>query len=100
MAAKPTSDQESAPLTDRHTLAISRAIADPRRFRLLQRIAQGEARCANLRECLDVTAATLSHHMKELESAGLIDLSKEGKFVQATLRRKTWKAYLKTLKSL
>jgi ArsR family transcriptional regulator len=38
--------------------------------------------------------------MKELESAGLIETEKEGKFVRATFRRKVWKRYLIELKGL
>ncbi len=88
------------PLTLRETLAISRAIADPSRFEVLRRIAQGEARCSDLRSCLTITAPTLSHHLKELESAGLIETTRTGKFVAATLRRETWQAYLASLQSL
>jgi ArsR family transcriptional regulator len=38
--------------------------------------------------------------MKELETAGLIETEKEGKFVKATFRRKVWKRYLGELKGL
>ena len=87
-------------LTLRQTLAISRAIADPSRFEVLGIIARGDTRCADLRSCLTITAPTLSHHLKELESAGLIETTRTGKFVTATLRRDTWQAYLATLQAL
>ena len=87
-------------LTPRQITAIAKAIADPNRFHLLQRIAQGEARCADLRTCLTISAPTMSHHMKELDSAGLITTSRCGKFVSATLNREIWTAYLNHLHTL
>lgn len=80
---------------------IAKALADPRRFAMLQQIAeQDETSCASLRECQSVTAATLSHHLKELETAGLVDVRKESKFIYLQLRRPVWKAYLKELKKI
>jgi DNA-binding transcriptional ArsR family regulator len=79
---------------------IARALADPRRYDLLRRIGKaGKAgdplACEDLRAgCCEVTAATISHHMKELESAGLVESAREGKFVNYTLRRDVLEAYL------
>jgi ArsR family transcriptional regulator len=84
---------------DGSMLAISRALSDPRRVKVLRKIATcaGTA-CMDLRESLAINPATLSHHIKQLESAGLIETARDGKFVRATLRRKTWKTYLGHLK--
>jgi len=41
---------------------------------------------------------TLSHHLKELEAAGLIETEKRGKFVDAKFQSKVWKKYLAELK--
>lgn len=80
---------------------IAKALADPRRFEILQQVAaKDEVSCASVKECHDITAATLSHHLKELESAGLVDVRKESKYVFISLDRQTWKAYLKELKKL
>ncbi len=85
----------------REALAISRALADPRRVEVFRRIALGEAStCTDMRECLAMKAATLSHHMKQLESAGLIETTRDGRFVRASVRRKVWKNYLAHLKQL
>lgn len=83
------------------TAAISRALGDPRRFELLRRIAQDDAAtCTDLSACLKMNTATLSHHMKQLEAAGLIETRRDGKYVRATLRRKVWKNYVAQLKEL
>jgi ArsR family transcriptional regulator len=84
---------------DSAMLLISRALSDPRRVEVLRKIATcaGTA-CMDLRASLAMNPATLSHHMKQLETAGLIETARDGKFVRATLRRKTWKTYLGHLK--
>jgi ArsR family transcriptional regulator len=67
---------------------ILKALADPRRFQLLQQIASAGCPlgCAQARAAMPISAATLSHHIKELETAGLIDVRREGKFAYLSLR--------------
>ena len=88
-------------MDDKAMLAISRALSDPRRLQVFRRIAAGEgAACMDLRQCLAMNPATLSHHMKQLETAGLIETTKDGRMVRATLKRKLWKNYLAHLKQI
>src|ERR1700758_4705110 len=89
-------------LSARQMTLISRAIADPRRFHILKQIsASGKVLpCGNLRDCLPITAATLSHHLKELETAGLITIEREGKFANLSLCRDVWQAYLDQLATI
>lgn len=80
---------------------ISKALADPRRFELLQRIAScKEVACSDIRCEFPISAATLSHHVKELSNAGLIDIRKDAKYIHMKLRRGLWKKYLARLARL
>lgn len=54
---------------------IAKALADPRRFEVFEKIAQAgdEMCCGSISECFPVSQATISHHLKELTDAGLIE---------------------------
>ena len=80
--------RRSAPLTRARRTAILKALADPTRFELLERIAKANCPlgCSDIRLALAKSAATLSHHIKELETAGLIEVTREGKFHFLALR--------------
>jgi ArsR family transcriptional regulator len=86
---------EPVRLSEEQILLISKALADPRRLEVLRQIGscQEPSSCVALKECHDVSAATLSHHMKELETAGLVRVTREGKFASYALRRDVLKAY-------
>ena len=84
-------------MTDERFHLIAKALADPRRYDLLRQIGKAgdTLACEQLRTtCCEVTAATVSHHMKELETAGLVESTREGKFVTYRLRRDVLEAYL------
>lgn len=80
--------RKSAPLTRARRTAILKALADPKRYELLERIAKANCPlgCSQIRPALAISPATLSHHIKELETAGLIDITREGKFHFLALR--------------
>jgi ArsR family transcriptional regulator len=77
---------------------IAKALADPQRFALLRRIAEGgrdEVACQVLVAEFTVTPATISHHIKELAAAGLVAGRKEGQCVYLTARPDVTTAYLR-----
>ena len=59
---------------------IAKALADPRRFAMLETISSA-LECPNQALCNDfpVSKATISHHIKELVQAGLIEPEREGR---------------------
>lgn len=82
--------------------AILKALADPRRFELLERIAKSSCPlgCSEALAALKIAPATLSHHIKELETAGLIRARREGKYVFLSICPDVWASLLATLESL
>jgi ArsR family transcriptional regulator, arsenate/arsenite/antimonite-responsive transcriptional repressor len=89
-------------LSEEQVHLIAKALADPRRLELLRQIGSctKPAQCADIKDCHPVSAATLSHHMKELETAGLVQVMREGKFVSYLLRRDVLHAYTEQLSKL
>jgi ArsR family transcriptional regulator len=61
---------------------ISKALADQTRLKIYEQIASHEGvHCCALVEMRGVTPATVSHHLKILSEAGLIECKREGQFV-------------------
>ena len=61
---------------------ISRALADQTRLRIFEAIsATGHMNCGEIVSMRGVTPATVSHHLKVLQEAGLIQCQREGQFV-------------------
>src|SRR3954454_22345848 len=86
---------EPVRLSEEQIHLIAKALADPRRLELLRQIGSctKSMQCADIRGCHPVSAAMLSHHMKERENAGLVRVTREGKFASYVLRREVLQAY-------
>jgi ArsR family transcriptional regulator len=74
-----------APLGEEEASSLAgwfKVLADPARLRLLSLIAAQDETCAcDLVDPLGVSQPTVSHHLKVLYEAGLVDKEKRGRWV-------------------
>jgi ArsR family transcriptional regulator len=89
-------------LTPGQLQRIAKALADPTRYEMMRRIfaSTAEMNCTACVKYLPITAATGSHHLRELELAGLVSVAKDGRFKILTPRRDIWRAYLAQLRRI
>lgn len=65
---------------------VFKALSDPVRLDLLERIAAvDEMSCTRLVDEANVSASTVSYHVKTLKAAGLVSVRKEGRNYHYTL---------------
>ena len=68
---------------------LMKALADPVRLRLVSLIAShegGEACVCDLNDAFNLSQPTISHHLKVLREAGLVDREKRGVWVYYRIR--------------
>jgi ArsR family transcriptional regulator, arsenate/arsenite/antimonite-responsive transcriptional repressor len=77
---------------------ISKALADETRLRIFEAIsASDHMNCGEIVSMRGVSPATVSHHLKILSEAGLIDCRREGQFVYNQAVPETIQAYTRAL---
>ncbi len=79
-----SSDQEAEA-----TAELFKALGDPARVRLVNLLAQsdGEVCMCDLIEPVGLSQPTVSHHMKKLVDAGLVEREQRGKWAFFSLKR-------------
>ncbi len=84
LSASSLSDEEADA-----TAAIFRALGDPARVRIVNVLATagGEVCGCDLTEALGLAQPTVSHHLKKLHEAGLLDREQRGKWAYYSLNR-------------
>ncbi len=70
----------------RELRAFHKALADVNRLRIVRRLAEGEANVAELIAHVGLSQPLVSHHLKRLRSAGLVETRRVGRETVCTLR--------------
>jgi DNA-binding transcriptional ArsR family regulator len=71
----------------RAVAAYHKALSDPTRLRLLQRLAEGQATVNELTSHVDLSQPLVSFHLHRLKAAGVVDTRRVGREVICTLSR-------------
>ena len=81
---------------------ISKALGDKHRLAILNQITKqgGCLQCSELHDVIDLAQPSVSHHLKILSEAGLIESEKTGRNISYTLNTKVLSQYTKFLKEL
>jgi len=81
---------------------ISKALGDSNRLKILKAIQVQEGRldCTVIVSSLDLAQPSISHHIKKLLEAELIESHKEGRFYSYSLRNEVLEEYLQALRKL
>lgn len=83
----PLSAQALTPQVAGHLAPLFKALSDPVRLRLLSLIASTSEACVcDLTDAFEVTGATISHHLRVLREAGLVDCERRGTWVYYWVR--------------
>lgn len=77
---------------------VSKALADETRLIIFEAIARrGEMNCSEIASLRGVTPATVSHHLKVLADAKLIECHRQGQFVYSNPVPGTMEEYARSL---
>jgi ArsR family transcriptional regulator len=78
---------------------IAKALADPRRFEIFEEMAgaENELSCGKIVARSAIAQPTVSHHIKELADAGLIEIRPEGQFRYCRARTDVLAEYIAEL---
>jgi ArsR family transcriptional regulator len=85
-------------MDDQQLVRIAKALGDGTRLGILRTVSRrNELCCGEVARAFDVTQATVSHHLKVLADARLIENRREGQFIRLKAVRKTMDEFRKAL---
>lgn len=79
--------KSAAALDPEHCAEALKALSDPIRLRIIERLRGGPMNVGDLATAIDNTTVTVSHHLAILYHAGFVRRAKRGRFVEYSLER-------------
>jgi ArsR family transcriptional regulator len=78
---------------------ISKALGDPYRLKIIEVInkKQDWVQCVEIVEMFDLAQSTVSHHIKQLVEADLLEAEKEGRCSKYKVNKEVFAGYIKFL---
>lgn len=83
-----------------NTSKVLKAISDPNRMKIIDILSCGSQCACDILEHFDFTQPSLSHHMKVLEKAGIVSVSKQGQWHHYQLKEEFITSFMDTMMSL
>ncbi len=79
---------------------ISKALGDPYRIEMMEAIQKQKdwMQCSAIVEMFNLAQSTVSHHMKQLADAELVETEKDGRFTKYRVNKDVFSEYVKFLK--
>jgi DNA-binding transcriptional ArsR family regulator len=73
---------------------IAKALSDKTRVRILKEISsRGSISCGDAEKIAELSQPTVSHHLKILTDAGLLNAKKNGRYITVTVNKKALKKF-------
>ncbi|NMB04025.1 MAG: winged helix-turn-helix transcriptional regulator, partial [Tissierellia bacterium] len=72
-------------------VTIYKALSDGNRLQIIKMLKDGERCACQMLEDLNITQPTLSHHMKVLIAADLVNVRKDGKWMHYSRQQDTFR---------
>jgi len=77
-----------------------KALSDPHRLRIVDALRYGELTVSDIASFLDAEIVTVSHHLKILKHAGLVEVRREGRYMYYRLQQALLRSQKKGTKFL
>ena len=83
---------------ENNIVKIAKALSDKTRIRILKEIAaKGSISCGDAEKVVDLSQPTVSHHIKILTDAGLLNTEKDGRHVIISVNKKALELFSKMI---
>ena len=83
----------SPPQDLREVAVVHKALSDPTRLRMIQRLAEGAGTVTDLMRHVDLSQPLVSWHLRRLRAAGLVETRRQGREVICTLAPETFRRF-------